>query len=137
MEERLNELEIKLSLTEDLVEALNRTVFRQQQQLDLLQEQLRLLYRQFQAQFPGPARPRRAIRATRFRRITDYHRPGWSWRKPAGLPGATFSEGFGRGRRAQVKYTCRKSHYKMPTVGERNSGFWDFRAAPARITNSL
>ncbi|MDR3220598.1 MAG: SlyX family protein [Candidatus Accumulibacter sp.] len=55
MEERLNELEIKLSLTEDLVEALNRTVFRQQEQLDLLREQLRLLYRQFQAQFPGPA----------------------------------------------------------------------------------
>ena len=49
MDERLNELEIKLSLTEDLVEELNRTVFRQQEQLDLLQEQLRLLYKQMQA----------------------------------------------------------------------------------------
>ncbi len=49
MDDRLNELEIKLSLTEDLVEELNRTVFRQQEQLDLLQEQLRLLYKQMQA----------------------------------------------------------------------------------------
>jgi SlyX protein len=49
MNERLNELEIKLSLTEDLVEELNRTVYRQQEQLDLLQAQLRLLYGQMQA----------------------------------------------------------------------------------------
>ena len=41
MEDRLTELEIKLSLTEHLVEELNRTVFRQQEQLDLMQEQLR------------------------------------------------------------------------------------------------
>ncbi|MDR2614604.1 MAG: SlyX family protein [Candidatus Accumulibacter sp.] len=54
MEERLTELEIKLGLTEDLVEALNRTVFRQQEQIDLLQQQLRLLYRLIQAQPPGP-----------------------------------------------------------------------------------
>ena len=50
MNERLTELEIKLSLTEDLVEELNRTVYRQQERLDLLQEQLRLLYKQIQAQ---------------------------------------------------------------------------------------
>ncbi|GHU34313.1 protein SlyX [Betaproteobacteria bacterium] len=50
MNERLTELEIKLSLTEDLIEELNRTVYRQQEQLDLLQEQLRLLYKQIQAQ---------------------------------------------------------------------------------------
>ncbi|MDR3298924.1 MAG: SlyX family protein [Candidatus Accumulibacter sp.] len=55
MEDRLTELEIKLSLTEDLVEELNRMVFRQREQLDLLQEQLRLLYRQFQSQSPAPA----------------------------------------------------------------------------------
>ena len=52
MEDRVTELEIKLGLTEHLVEELNRTVFRQQEQLDLLQEQLRLLYRQLQAQSP-------------------------------------------------------------------------------------
>lgn len=49
MDDRLTELEIKLSLTEDTVEELNRTVFRQQEQLELLQEQLRLLYKQMQA----------------------------------------------------------------------------------------
>jgi len=46
MNDRLTELEIKTSLTEDLVDELNRTVYRQQQQLDLLQEQLRHLYGQ-------------------------------------------------------------------------------------------
>lgn len=50
MTDRITELEIKLSLTEDLVEELNRTVFRQQEQLDLLQAQLRHLYRQMQSQ---------------------------------------------------------------------------------------
>lgn len=48
MEDRLTELEIKMSLTEDLVETLNRTVFRQQEQIDLLQAQLRALHRQIQ-----------------------------------------------------------------------------------------
>ncbi len=48
MEERLTELEIKLSLTEDTVEELNRLIYAQQQQLDLLQAQLRLLYAQIQ-----------------------------------------------------------------------------------------
>jgi SlyX protein len=57
MNERLMELEIKLSLTEYLVEELNRTVFRQQEQLDLLQEQLRLLYKQIQAQSAAQAEP--------------------------------------------------------------------------------
>jgi len=58
MEDRLTELEIKLSLAEDMVEELNRTVFRQQEQLDLLQEQLRLLYNQIQAGNAGPSEPR-------------------------------------------------------------------------------
>lgn len=44
--DRNTELEIRLSLMEDLVEELNRTVFRQQQELSLLQAQLRHLYRQ-------------------------------------------------------------------------------------------
>ncbi len=52
MDDRLTELEIKLSLTEDLVEELNRTVFRQQEQLELLQAQLRLLYKQVEAVQP-------------------------------------------------------------------------------------
>ena len=49
MQDRLTELEIKMSLTEDLVDELNRTLFRQQEQIDLLQAQLRLLYSQMQA----------------------------------------------------------------------------------------
>ena len=57
MTDRLTELEIKLSLTEDLVETLNRTVYRQQEQIDLLQAQLRLLYGQMQAP-AEPAEPR-------------------------------------------------------------------------------
>ena len=57
MNERLTELEIKLSLTEDLVEELNRTVYRQQEQIDLLQAQLRLLYGQMQSN-AEPVEPR-------------------------------------------------------------------------------
>ena len=58
MNDRLTELEIKISLTEDLVEELNRTVFQQQQQIDLLQAQLRLLYGQMQASANAePAEP--------------------------------------------------------------------------------
>ena len=58
MEERLTELEIKMSLAEDLVDELNRTVYRQQQQIDLLQDQLRLLYTQMQGNASGQAEPR-------------------------------------------------------------------------------
>jgi SlyX protein len=48
MEDRLTELEIKMSLTEDLVDELNRTIYRQEQKLELLQQQLRHLHRQMQ-----------------------------------------------------------------------------------------
>lgn len=49
MESRLTELEIKVALQDDLLDALNLTITRQQQQIDLLQEQLRHLYRMQQA----------------------------------------------------------------------------------------
>ncbi|CAG9182271.1 SlyX family protein [Cupriavidus pampae] len=49
MESRLIDLEIKLAFQEDLIETLNLTVARQQQQLDLLQEQFRALYHQMRA----------------------------------------------------------------------------------------
>ena len=48
--DRVTELEIKMSLAEDLVEELNHAVYRQQQQIDLLQAQLQLLYGQMQTQ---------------------------------------------------------------------------------------
>jgi SlyX protein len=48
MESRLAEIEIKLSFTEDLLDELNRTVFRQQQQIEQLQQELRALRQQVQ-----------------------------------------------------------------------------------------
>lgn len=55
MNDRITELEIRCGLMEDLVEELNRTVFRQQEQFALLQAQLRHLYRQMQAGEEGAA----------------------------------------------------------------------------------
>lgn len=56
MESRITELEIKLSLGEDHLEQLNRAVFRQQQQIDLLQAQIRELHQLLQAGHPGELR---------------------------------------------------------------------------------
>lgn len=53
MESRVTELEVKLSFTEDLLDELNRTVFRQQQQIDQLQQEFRALRQQMQANAPG------------------------------------------------------------------------------------
>ncbi|MFN3544062.1 MAG: SlyX family protein [Thiobacillus sp.] len=62
IEDRLNEIEAKLALAEDLIDTLNQTVFRQQERIDLLQAELRLLYRQLQALQPEDARsPREEI----------------------------------------------------------------------------
>jgi SlyX protein len=36
MDERVNDLEVKVAFLEDLVDELNRTAFRQQQQIDVL-----------------------------------------------------------------------------------------------------
>jgi SlyX protein len=57
MESRLAEIEIKLSFSEDLLEELNRTVFRQQQQIEQLQLELRALRQQLQTD-AGPAQTR-------------------------------------------------------------------------------
>lgn len=54
MESRLNELEAKLSFAEDLLDALNRTVYRQQQQIDQLQQDVRALRQQLQEAMPDP-----------------------------------------------------------------------------------
>lgn len=53
---RINELEAKLSFAEDLIDALNRSVFRQQEQLDLMQQQLLLLHQQLQTVIPKEER---------------------------------------------------------------------------------
>lgn len=46
---RIDEIEMKLSLAEDLLDQLNQVVFRQQAQIDSLQQQLRLLWQQLQS----------------------------------------------------------------------------------------
>ena len=56
MEPRPTELEIKISYAEDLVEELNRTVFRQQQQIDLLVAEVRALREQVQNAMPQEPR---------------------------------------------------------------------------------
>lgn len=53
MESRITELEVKLSFAEDLLEELNLTVYRQQQQIEQLQQELRVLRQQMQANVPA------------------------------------------------------------------------------------
>ena len=54
-ETQIAELEIKLALLEDHLDQLNHTIFRQQQQLDLLQAQFRELHSQLHAASAGSA----------------------------------------------------------------------------------
>ncbi len=56
IDKRLTDLEIKSSYAEDLLDTLNQTVFRQQQQIHLLIEQLRTLHHQV-----NDASPRRGL----------------------------------------------------------------------------
>jgi SlyX protein len=56
VESRLTDIEIKISYTEDMLDELNRTVFRQQQQIDLLMLQVKALREQVQN--AEPAEPR-------------------------------------------------------------------------------
>lgn len=56
MESRITDLEIKLSFSEDLLEELNRIVYRQQQQIDALQQEMRALRLQMQSNAPGEQR---------------------------------------------------------------------------------
>ena len=58
MESRLTELEAKISLAEDLLDALNRTVYQQQQQIDELKQEVRALRQQLRDASPAAsARP--------------------------------------------------------------------------------
>lgn len=56
MESRIIELEIKASFAEDMLDELNRTVFRQQQQIDLLVNEIRALRDQVRNAQPGEQR---------------------------------------------------------------------------------
>ncbi|WP_199154451.1 MULTISPECIES: SlyX family protein [Chromobacterium] len=56
-ENRVEALEVRLAFQDELLDALNATVARQQKEIDLLQQQIRLLYQQFRSAQPddGPA----------------------------------------------------------------------------------
>jgi len=56
-EQRLTELEIKAGFAEDLLDRLNQTVFRQQQQIELLARELAALRRHL-ADAAAPGAPR-------------------------------------------------------------------------------
>jgi len=56
MDSRITELEIKISYAEDMIDELNRVVFRQQQQIDLLLGQIKSLREQVQNAAPGEPR---------------------------------------------------------------------------------
>ncbi len=56
MESRLEKIETKLSLAEDLVEELNKTVYRQQRRIEQLQQEMHALRQQVQAAMPPEAR---------------------------------------------------------------------------------
>ncbi|HEY5929011.1 MAG TPA: SlyX family protein [Burkholderiales bacterium] len=62
MEARIAELEVKLSFCEELVEELNKTVYRQQQQIDFLQKEIAALREQVKTSMP--AEPRDAVDET-------------------------------------------------------------------------
>jgi SlyX protein len=53
MESRLNDLETRAAFQDDLLETLNRIVAEQQQQLDLMQREIRLLYEQIKTLSPS------------------------------------------------------------------------------------
>ena len=53
MEARIAELEVKLSFCEELLEELNKTVYRQQQQIDLLQKEMAALREQVKSSMPA------------------------------------------------------------------------------------
>lgn len=50
MDDRLITLQSKVALLEDAVDQINRALYRQQQQFDQLQQQIRLLYAQVQSE---------------------------------------------------------------------------------------
>ncbi|MCK9283537.1 MAG: SlyX family protein [Rhodocyclaceae bacterium] len=56
MDERIIELEIKLGFTEDMIDALNGTIYRQQQQIDALQQAFQALRQQMLAAQPAEQR---------------------------------------------------------------------------------
>lgn len=61
MESRLEEIEAKLNLAEDMLEELNKTVYRQQSQIEQLQRELAALRDQANSASAEPQGPREEI----------------------------------------------------------------------------
>jgi SlyX protein len=53
IESRVDEVEAKVSLADDLLDALNRTIYLQQQQIEQLQQQVRALQTQLRESLPA------------------------------------------------------------------------------------
>ena len=58
MEDRLEKIESKLALSEDLLEELNKILYRQQHQIEQLQQELGALRQQVQSALPNEPRNR-------------------------------------------------------------------------------
>jgi len=56
MDARLEKIEVKLSLAEDMLEELNNTVYRQQRQIDQLQQEVKTLRQHMQTALPAEPR---------------------------------------------------------------------------------
>lgn len=56
MEDRLEKIETKLSLAEDAIEEMNKTIYLQQRQIAGLQQELKTLRQQVQASLPAEQR---------------------------------------------------------------------------------
>lgn len=56
MEDRLEKIEGKLSLAEDLLEELNKTIYRQQREIEFLRQEVVTLRQQLQSAMPAEPR---------------------------------------------------------------------------------
>ena len=56
MEDRLEKIESKLSLAEDMIEELNKNIYRQQRQIEQMQQEMLTLRQQLQASLPPEQR---------------------------------------------------------------------------------
>ncbi|MEI8035312.1 MAG: SlyX family protein [Betaproteobacteria bacterium] len=57
MDERLEKIESKISLAEDLLDSLNQTIYQHQRDIDILKKQITLLFEQLQAIRPLESPP--------------------------------------------------------------------------------
>jgi SlyX protein len=60
-DERITNLEIKLSFTEDLIEKLNETIYKQQQQIEFLYRELKAIKEQASSSGSGASSPKDEI----------------------------------------------------------------------------